>query len=81
MASASDAQVSEWQASNRMDHQIAAVIAIWARGKERGTSLPSNAEFERELDFVPSPSSYKRAKNLLVRLGVLGTGNGLYYVA
>jgi hypothetical protein len=42
MASASDAQVSEWQASNRMDHQIAAVVAIWARGKERGTSLPSN---------------------------------------
>jgi hypothetical protein len=81
MASASDAQVSEWQASNRMDHQIAAVIATWARGKERGTSLPSNAEFGRELDFVPSPSSYKRAKNLLVRLGVLGTGNGPYYVA
>ena len=81
MASASDAQVSEWQASNRMDHQIAAVIAIWARGKERGTSLPSDAEFERALDFVPSSSSYTRAKNLLARLGVLGTGNGPYYVA
>jgi hypothetical protein len=58
-----------------------AVIAIWAQGKETGTSLPSNAEFERELDLVPSPSSYKRAKNLLVRLGALGTGNGPYYVA
>jgi hypothetical protein len=64
-----------------MDHQIAAVIAIWARGRERGTSLPSNAEFGRELDFVPSPSSYKRAKNLLARVGVLGTGSGPYYVA
>jgi hypothetical protein len=64
-----------------MDHQIAAVIATWARGKERGTSLPSNADFERELDFVPSPSSYQRAKNLLARLGVLGAGNGPYYVA
>ena len=57
MASASDAQVSEWQASNRMDHQIAAVIAIWAPGKERGTSLPSNAEFGRELDLVPSQAA------------------------
>jgi hypothetical protein len=81
MASASDAQVSEWQASNRMDHQMAASIAIWARGKERGTSLPSNAEFERELDFVPSPSSFTRAKDLLAGLGVLGTGNGPYHAA
>jgi hypothetical protein len=81
MASASDAQVSEWQASARMHHQIAAVIAIWARGKERGTSLPPNAAFERELDFVPSPSTHRRAKKLLVRVGVLGSGDGLYYVA
>lgn len=81
MVSASDAQVSEWQASNRMDHQIAAVIAIWARDKERGTSLPTDAEFERELDFVPSSGSCKRAKNLLARLGILGTDSGLYYVA
>jgi hypothetical protein len=34
MASATDAQVSEWQASGRVDHQIAAVIAIWTQGKE-----------------------------------------------
>jgi DNA-binding GntR family transcriptional regulator len=81
MASASDAQVSGWQASTRMDHQIAAVIAIWARGKEKGTSLPSNAELERKLDFVPSPSTYRRAKNLLVQAGVLGRGDGSYYVA
>jgi hypothetical protein len=81
MASASDAQVSEWQASTRMDHQIAAVIARWARDKEKGTALPPNAEFERELDFVPSSSSYTRAKKLLVRVGVLGSGDGPYYVA
>jgi hypothetical protein len=81
MACASDAQVSEWQASNRMDHQIAAVIAIWARGKERGTSLPANAEFERQLDFVASPSSFKRAKDLLVRSGVLTRNGGPYQVA
>jgi hypothetical protein len=46
-------------------------------GQGKGISLPSNAEFERELDFVPGPTSYKRAKNLLVRLGVLGTGTAL----
>jgi hypothetical protein len=81
MANVNDAQVREWQASNRMDHQIAAAIAIWARGKEKGTSLPSDAEFERGLDFVASPSSYTRAKNLLAGLGVLSTGSGPYNVA
>jgi len=81
MASVSDAQVSEWQASHRMDHQIAAVIAKWARGKERGTALPTRADFARELDFVPSATSYTRAKNLLVRSGVLARNNGRYQVA
>jgi hypothetical protein len=81
MASATDAQISEWQASSRMDHQIAAAIAIWARGKEKGTALPADAEFGRELDFAASPSSYARAKNLLAGLGVLGVGRGPYYVA
>jgi hypothetical protein len=43
MANATDAQVREWQASNRMDHQIAAAIALWARGKEAHATagLPS----------------------------------------
>jgi hypothetical protein len=79
MTDASDAQVSEWQASNRMDHQIAAAIAIWARGKETGTALPADAEFGRELDFAASPSSYTRAKNLVAGLGVLNAGP--FYVA
>jgi hypothetical protein len=81
VANASDAQVREWQASSRMDHQIAAAIAIWARGKERGTALPPDAEFGRELDFSASPSSYTRAKKLLAGLGVLSTASGPYYVA
>jgi hypothetical protein len=80
-ASTNDAQIREWQASHRIDHQIAAAIALWAKGKETGTVLPADTEFGRDLDFAASPSSYRRAKNLLAELGVLGTGHRPYYVA
>jgi hypothetical protein len=35
MASASDAQVSEWQASNRMDHQIARSLPYGHKVRKR----------------------------------------------
>jgi hypothetical protein len=56
------------------------VIAQWAAGKERGTAPPSNDEFGRDLGFVASPDTYRRAKVFLVIQGVLANV-GSYQVA
>jgi hypothetical protein len=77
---ATDTQIAEWGSSSRMDHQIAAVIATWARGKERGTVLPSNDELACELDFAASASSYRQAKRFLASQGVLSSNDGPYCV-
>jgi len=78
---ATDAQVSAWRASGKTYQVIAAEIALWARGKERGTVLPDNQVFGRKLNIDPSPSTYRRAKMLLVRQGVLSTSDGPFQVA
>jgi hypothetical protein len=76
-----DAQVSSWRASGKSYQVIAAEIAVWARGKERGTVLPDNEAFGRRLSIDASPSTYRRAKLYLVALGVLSTSDGPFQVA
>lgn len=44
---------------------LAAEMAEWADGKERGTVLPDNSVFGRDLDVVVGPSTYQRAKRFL----------------
>jgi hypothetical protein len=77
----SEAQLSSWRASGKAYQVIAAEIAVWAQGKERGTVLPDNAVFGRQLSIDASPSTYKRAKMLLVAHGVLSTSDGPFQVA
>lgn len=76
-----DAQVSSWRASGKAYQVIAAEIAVWARGRERGTVLPDNEVFGRQLSIDASPSTYRRAKMHLVALGVLSTSDGPFQVA
>jgi len=76
-----DAQLSSWRASGKTYQIIAAEIAVWARGKERGTVLPDNVAFGRRLGIEASPSTYKRAKMLLAAQGVLSTSDGPFQVA
>jgi len=76
-----DARLSSWRASGKTYQIIAAEIGEWARGKERGTVLPDNAVFGRQLGIDASPSTYKRAKMLLVAQGVLSTSDGPFQVA
>ena len=68
---ATDAQLRSWLGSGKRYQVIAATIAKWATGKERGTALPDNDEIGRHLDFVASPHTYHRAKRFLVTQGVL----------
>jgi hypothetical protein len=77
---ATDVQMRSWRGSGKEYQVIAAVIAQWAAGKERGTALPSNEEFGRDLDFVAGPDTYRRAKVFLVTQGVLAN-EGSYQVA
>jgi hypothetical protein len=72
-----DARVSLWRASGKTYQVIAAEIAVWARGKERGTVLPDNSVFGIEA----SRSTYQRAKTFLVTNGVLSTKDGPFQVA
>jgi hypothetical protein len=76
-----DAQVAAWRASGKTYQVIAAEIAVWARGKERGTVLPDDQVFGRQLDIDTSPSTYRRAKMLLAAEGVLSTSDGPFQVA
>jgi hypothetical protein len=62
-----------WLGSGKPYQQIAAEIAAWAAGKERGTVLPDDSEFGRDLDVMVGPSTYGRAKRFLVTQGVLST--------
>jgi hypothetical protein len=77
---ATDAQVRSWLGSGKQYQIIAAGIANWATGKERGTALPDDDEIGRRLDFVASDSTYRRAKVFLVTQGVL-LHEGSYEVA
>jgi hypothetical protein len=78
---ATDAQVTSWRGSGKAYQKIAAEIAEWARGQERGSVLPENEVFGHKADVEASPSTYKRAKQFLVTHGVLETNDGPFYVA
>ena len=78
---ATDAQVMSWRGSGKAYHKIAAEIAEWARGQERGSVLPDNEVFGHKTDVEVSPSTYKRAERFLVTHGVLEINDGPFYVA
>jgi hypothetical protein len=69
--------IRSWRDAGYPYKLIAAAIAEWAAGKERGTVLPDNEFFGVEA----SGSTYKRAKRFLVTEGVLNTNDGPFQVA
>lgn len=75
-----DARITEWRATRYPYKCVASVIATWALEQERGTALPDNDFFDRDLDIVASASTWKRAKVFLRTVGVL-RGNGPFEVA
>jgi hypothetical protein len=75
-----DDQIAEWRHTRYPYKVIAAAIAEWALEQPRGAFLPDNDQFARNLDFVASASTWKRAKVFLRTLGVLD-GDGPYKVA
>jgi hypothetical protein len=74
-------QVRSWRVPGYPYKLIAAEIAEWVAGKERGTALPDSAEFGRDLDVVVSAGTYQRAKRFLAAQGVLEASGGPYHVA
>jgi len=72
-----DTQIREWKATGYPYKLIAAAIAEWAADQERGTVLPDDQFWGVEA----SPSTFKRAKRLLVTQGVLESNDGPFYVA
>jgi len=74
-------QLAEWRDTGHPYKLIAAAIAVWADRQERGTVLPDDDVFGRDLDVVVSPATYQRAKRFLVTQGVLSTSDGPYQVA
>jgi hypothetical protein len=74
-------QLRTWKASSKRYQVIAAAIAEWACEQERGTALPGNYVFTRNLDFEPSIGTIQRAKRFLADQGVLEIAYGPYYVA
>jgi hypothetical protein len=76
MAMVTSIEITSWRASGHPYKLIAAAIAEWAMGRERGTVLPDNEFFGIE----GSPSTYRRAKAFLVTQGVLCTNDGPYQV-
>jgi hypothetical protein len=75
------ARIRSWLGSGKPYQLLAAEIAAWAAGKERGTALPDNSEFGRDLDVTVGPTTYRRAKQFLVAQGVLSADDGAYQVA
>jgi hypothetical protein len=76
-----DAQIADWRATNYPYKVIAADIAAWARGQERGTVLPGNDFFAGDLAIVASASTWNRAKTFLAAVGVLYSDDGPYQVS
>jgi hypothetical protein len=70
-------QVKAWRGTGHTYELVAAEIAEWAEGKERGTILPDNEFF----GIDASVSTYRRAKRFLAVQGVLNTNDGPYQVA
>lgn len=76
---AADDQFRAWKASGKQYQLIAAVIAEWAGGQERGTALPGDYHFTRNLDFAPSQGTIHRAKRFLAAQGLLEAEHGRPY--
>jgi hypothetical protein len=74
-------QVRSWRYTGHPYKLIAAEIAEWAAGKERGTALPDDETFGRNLDVTVSRDTYRRARRFLVAQGVLDAGDGPCQVA
>jgi ADP-heptose:LPS heptosyltransferase len=74
-------QVASWRLTRQPYKVIAAAIAEWAAGKERGTVLPDDDEFGRGLDRVVGPRPFLRAKHLLEAHGVIASDGGPFHVA
>jgi hypothetical protein len=70
-------QVRSWRGTGHPYKLIAAAIAEWAAGRERGTVVPDDGFFGIEA----SGSTYQRAKRFLVEQGVLRTSDGPFQVA
>jgi len=78
---ATQEQLTSWKGSGRQFEVIAAAIAEWASGQERGTVLPDNRLFEHRLALEASDTTFLRAKRLLATERILETSGGPYYVA
>ena len=76
-----DAQIAEWRHTGHPYKVIAAAMAEWARGQERGTLLPGNGFFAGDLDIVASASVWKRSRQFLAAVGVLYRNAGPYLVS
>lgn len=74
-------QVRSWRYTGHPYKLIAAEMAEWAAGKERGTALPGDEAFGRDLDITVSRDTYRRARRFLVAQGVLEAGGGPCQVA
>jgi hypothetical protein len=80
-AEVNDTQIAEWRNDRSPYKRIAAEIAQWARGQDRGTLLPDNGYFAGDLDFVASDQTWNRAKKFLAATGVLYATDGPYRVS
>jgi hypothetical protein len=76
-----DAQIADWRATNYPYKVVAAEIAAWARGQDRGTELPGNDFFAGDLEIAVSRSTWQRAKTFLAAVGVLYLNDGPYRVS
>jgi hypothetical protein len=74
-------RVNTWRNTGHLYMIIAAEMALWTIGRERGEALPENAAFGRDLARTVSPSTYHKAKRFLSQEGVLYTNDGPYKVA
>jgi hypothetical protein len=76
-----DAQIAEWRNTGHPYKVVAAAMAEWAKGQDRGTLLPDNEFFAGDLEIAVSRSTWQRAKVFLVAVGVLYTNDGPYLVS
>ena len=73
--------IAEWRSSPHPYKMIAAAMAEWALKHEAGVELPDDDNFAVNLPIVASDATWRRAKLLLVTLGVLRLGGDVYLVA
>ena len=73
--------IAEWRSSPHPYKVIAAAMAEWAVKHEAGVELPDDDNFAGNLPIVASDATWKRAKALLARNGVLALVDSRYVVA